>query len=228
MVTIQHREIMEGRGAHVIVEGPLSGGAAVDLDAYVGDLMGRGVRAVVIDGGRMEFVSSAGLGAFVIINKKLRSVGGSLAVFSLNQETETLFRLLGFDREIPLVRDLTEAVKASAAPQFGPVQAEPRPRRIDTAPAGIPAREIPAEPPERIREPEKEEPLPAAASLTVPEEEPLEQSRLQEDPPLVFDNPIIVECRRCGSLVRVRQSGDYGCPDCNTEFTVMKDMTVVY
>lgn len=43
-----------------------------------------------------------------------------------------------------------------------------------------------------------------------------------------FDNPLIIECASCRSLIRVPQSGRYMCPDCKTQFSVNTDQSVVF
>lgn len=37
---------------------------------------------------------------------------------------------------------------------------------------------------------------------------------------------LIVECRQCKSLIRVKKPGTYSCPDCRTTFAVAEDQTV--
>jgi anti-anti-sigma factor len=43
-----------------------------------------------------------------------------------------------------------------------------------------------------------------------------------------FENPLIVECSGCKGLVRVKKSGNFVCPDCQAEFTVEKDQTIIF
>ncbi len=40
--------------------------------------------------------------------------------------------------------------------------------------------------------------------------------------------PFVIECAHCQALVRIKKSGDYLCPECKTEFTIMQDQTVVF
>ena len=43
-----------------------------------------------------------------------------------------------------------------------------------------------------------------------------------------FTHPLIVECAECKSLVRVTYPGTFLCPDCNTQFTVEEDRTIIF
>jgi len=207
MVVINHTVIMDGLGAMVTVEGPLNGNAAVDLDEYITALIQKGIRGVCVDAGGMEYISSAGIGAVLLINKKLQSEGGTLALFALNEEAATIFKLLGFDREMIVALDKDEALHAM-----------PRPK--DTVPKG--REELPAVTPLTMKEPAA--PVPAE----VPGVDTNDDIGWDEQITVAFENPIVVECQKCGALVRVRQSGDYACPECSAEFTVKKDMSVTY
>ena len=41
-------------------------------------------------------------------------------------------------------------------------------------------------------------------------------------------HPFVIECANCRTLVRIKQSGDYLCPACKTEFTILPDQTAVF
>ncbi len=39
---------------------------------------------------------------------------------------------------------------------------------------------------------------------------------------------MIVECKKCKSLIRIKKAGSYRCPDCKTAFSVSADQTVLF
>ena len=43
-----------------------------------------------------------------------------------------------------------------------------------------------------------------------------------------FDHPIVVECPKCKSMVKVNASGKFKCPECNLHFTVDDDRTIYF
>lgn len=40
--------------------------------------------------------------------------------------------------------------------------------------------------------------------------------------------PFVIECANCKSLIRIKQSGEYLCPECRAEFTVLPDQTAIF
>jgi anti-sigma B factor antagonist len=64
---------------------------------------------LVIDLGRVGFVSSAGLGFFVRIGKTLEEQGRVLVLARVVRSVERVLRLIGLDEVFPLFRDVPEA-----------------------------------------------------------------------------------------------------------------------
>lgn len=52
----------------------------------------------VIDFGELEYISSAGLGMLLGIQKRLMESGGTLKLINLNRHIREIFRMAGFDR----------------------------------------------------------------------------------------------------------------------------------
>lgn len=80
----------------VVVTGRLD---AVTAPAYVEVLreeLAKGARRVVIDCSDLEYVSSAGLRAILLVSKDLDRIGGTQAYCGLSQQAKDLFKLSGF------------------------------------------------------------------------------------------------------------------------------------
>jgi len=85
---------------------------------------------------------------------------------------------------------------------------------VNTAPQRLPNQNISEETKEKIHEDkhyteEKQKVVPDHGSTT-------------------FDHPIVVECPKCKSMVKVYASGKFKCPECNLHFTVDDDRTIYF
>lgn len=52
----------------------------------------------VVDFGELEYISSAGLGMLLGIQKRLMESGGTLKLINMNRHIREIFRMAGFDR----------------------------------------------------------------------------------------------------------------------------------
>jgi anti-sigma B factor antagonist len=67
---------------------------------------------LVADLDQVSFVDATGLGALAGAAREAAEHGTSLHVVCARQQTRRLFRITGLDRQIPLARNLTEALQA--------------------------------------------------------------------------------------------------------------------
>jgi anti-sigma B factor antagonist len=74
------------------------------------DLLAQGERAVIIDCGGLEYISSAGLRSILVISKKLKEVGGRLALSGLQDSVREVFDISGFSSVIPIHPSLDAAL----------------------------------------------------------------------------------------------------------------------
>lgn len=72
--------------------------------------------AVAIDLSGVPFVDSAGLGALVSGVRRIREVGGRVALFGPRRNVGRLIRIAGFDRVAPLLADFDEALASLREP----------------------------------------------------------------------------------------------------------------
>jgi stage II sporulation protein AA (anti-sigma F factor antagonist) len=77
------------------VHGELDIGAAPQLKLAVADLMGVGVRHVVVDLSDTGFLDSAGLGVLLWASRRLHAAGGDLAVANPIDRVRRTFELTG-------------------------------------------------------------------------------------------------------------------------------------
>lgn len=67
---------------------------------------------IVIDGIALEYVSSAGLRSFLVAARGAKGAGISMAVCCLTPSVREVFQVSGFDRLIPVLGTLPEALSA--------------------------------------------------------------------------------------------------------------------
>lgn len=77
-----------------------------EIRAYL-DATGR--TQIAVNFGRVEFISSAALGAMVTINTELARRGGRLVVFHLNDDAMQVIKLTRLDKLIPVEKDEKKA-----------------------------------------------------------------------------------------------------------------------
>ena len=67
---------------------------------------------LVLDIGKLQFVDSSGLGAFLFCLKRLNAAGGDLKVCAMTKPVRVLFELVRFHRIIEIYNNREEAVNA--------------------------------------------------------------------------------------------------------------------
>lgn len=207
MFFINHREIEDGKAAIVEIEGPLNSESSPDFEDYIKKLLENDIIYILIDFRKLSFISSEGIGAALMLHKRIAGRNGAAIFCNLNSEVTGLFRILGFNRIFTIAETISEALdmiedkigfSGPGSMNFGEEFVS------DTGTA-------------------KDEIYP----LPEPELKEFDEPDLfNENFELVDDEtmePFVIECMKCGSLVRVKEKGDHVCPFCNTGFTVSGD-----
>ncbi len=220
MIFINHSEALEGRITVVEVEGALNTGSSHDFDSYINLLLEKNKKFIVFDARKTDYISSAGIGLMIHIQKKISSLNGYFILANPSPEIRSLFLLLGFDKVLTLTESRVQALTLME----NHIELRDHPAEASTAGTDI----LASQDFEILREEGELQEIPAD---TITEEE-LSGSSSSATPEIPveteFSEPLIVECADCKSLIRVKKSGDYICPECHTEFTVEKDQTVIF
>ncbi len=85
----------------VLVEGRIDTNTAPEFSAYVDKLVRHGITDMVVDLSSCDFVSSAGLRAFVALQKSL--IDGRLAFTGVAPEVMEVFTTTGFDKILTFI-----------------------------------------------------------------------------------------------------------------------------
>jgi len=101
-----------GPNTVVVVSGRLDTVTSGQLDAFLAKAVDEGARKLVFDFAEVEFISSAGLRSLLATAKRLRPLGGGVAVCSLRPAVQEVFRIAGFSSLMPVVADIEAALTA--------------------------------------------------------------------------------------------------------------------
>jgi anti-anti-sigma factor len=105
--------VREQEGATVIaLAGWLDAASAPEFETSIFDRIDAGKRRFILDLGRAELVTSAGLRSILSATKRLRGVGGALAVCGLRGVVKEVFAVSGLDTLIPVKGTPEEALTA--------------------------------------------------------------------------------------------------------------------
>jgi len=197
--SLKHNEVLDKKVAIIQVQGPLNSTTGPDFEEYINKLMDENIRFILFDAERLEFISSAGIGLFIFIHKKLSELSGSFLMFNLPDEIKSLFNILGFDKMFTIAGSRIDAM------QIIDKQIELKRSNNSKKNNGS-------------KKPDK--------SINTVNETAIVQEEKNKENENGFD-PFVIECTKCTSLIRIKGSGDYMCPECNSEFSIMKDHSVV-
>ncbi len=83
-----------GAPGTVLIAGRFDAAQCATVRAYLDNLQG----TVTLDCGRLEYISSAGLGVLLKTQKRLMAAGGKLRLTAVSQHLRDIFRYSGFDQ----------------------------------------------------------------------------------------------------------------------------------
>ena len=77
-------------------EGNLDTNTSPDAEAKLNELIDNGSHKLLINFGKLNFISSAGLRVLLATAKKLKGTGGNLQICELNSTVQEVFDISGF------------------------------------------------------------------------------------------------------------------------------------
>jgi len=83
---------------------------APEFDSEMEELLNQGVKRFVLDFGKLEYVSSAGLRSILVVAKKAKAAGGNVSCCALQSMVKKVFDLAGFAAMIPVFDSVEEAL----------------------------------------------------------------------------------------------------------------------
>jgi anti-anti-sigma factor len=203
MIFINHTEDLDGKVIVIDIKGALNSETSADFEEYINQLLLKKKLFLIIDALGLKYISSAGFGVFLYIQKKLTAAKGFFIICNISEEIFALYKLLGFDKILKIAASKDEALSIIKK-QISLIGGDTN---------GKPEVKAEAEPDSSNYKMGKLSPKENASEMPVSSE---------------FEHPIILECAECKSMIRVKKSGNYICPDCKAEFLVEPDQTVIF
>ncbi|MFZ5629536.1 MAG: STAS domain-containing protein [Spirochaetota bacterium] len=93
------------------VDGDLDLYNAKEFSLVAESIMNSGDLRVLADLSALRFIDSSGFSVLLSLNRRLRSAGGSLIVFGLDDNTRILFRRVIAERILPVYEDEETAMR---------------------------------------------------------------------------------------------------------------------
>ncbi len=94
----------------VALEGELDLNASPEAEKQLTQLREDGVKKMLIDLEKLEFISSAGLRVLLATNQEMKAAGGDLRVCSLNETVKEVFDISGFSTLLMVFDDSAKAL----------------------------------------------------------------------------------------------------------------------
>ena len=94
----------------VSVEGRMDTVTAPEFQQRMEELLDQERKGILMDFGRLEYVSSAGLRSILVTAKKAKSLGGQVSCCSLQDMVKKVFDVSGFTGMLPVYDSLEDAL----------------------------------------------------------------------------------------------------------------------
>lgn len=108
---IEVAEERDGEALVLLPVGRLDSANARSFESIVMERVDRGEQRLLVDFGRLNFISSSGMRVLLMAAKKLHASEGKLVLCAMPDHIHEVFRISGFDQIIP-IRDTRESALA--------------------------------------------------------------------------------------------------------------------
>ena len=107
------REVRESNDVKILeFEGNLDTNTSPDAEAKLSELIDNGSQKLLINFGKLNFISSAGLRVLLGTAKKLKGAGGNLQICDLNPTVQEVFDISGFGSILKVTSTEEQALSA--------------------------------------------------------------------------------------------------------------------
>ncbi len=93
------------------IKGSLDAHTAPELEAAIATVVEQGKNNIIVSFSELEYISSAGLGVFMVFFEDLRENGGDIKLASMKPKVFSVFDLLGFPTLFDIVESEEEAIE---------------------------------------------------------------------------------------------------------------------
>ncbi|UCS94110.1 STAS domain-containing protein [Echinicola marina] len=95
----------------LILRGQVDASNSVELDEAIGELLNKNHKKILVDGSRLEYISSAGLGVFMSYLEDFEEQGVQFLIYGLSEKVINVFHILGLDQLITIKANKEEALQ---------------------------------------------------------------------------------------------------------------------
>ena len=108
---VQIDTLQEDSLTTLIINGDVDASSSIQLDEALRAAVDTSPGKLLVDGGHLNYISSAGLGVFMSYIEDLKVKEIKMVIFGLNEKVHNVFEILGLDQLLDVVADKKEALK---------------------------------------------------------------------------------------------------------------------
>jgi anti-sigma B factor antagonist len=99
---------------HMVLKlsGEIDASNSVDLDAAIQEILDKNAKKILVDGSKLDYISSAGLGVFMSYLEEFQEKSVSIVIFGLLEKVYQVFVILGLDKLITIKNTKQDALEA--------------------------------------------------------------------------------------------------------------------
>lgn len=99
---------------HMVLQlsGEIDASNSVDLDAAIQEILDKNAKKILVDGSKLDYISSAGLGVFMSYLEEFQEKSVSIVIFGLLEKVHQVFVILGLDKLITIKNTKQDALEA--------------------------------------------------------------------------------------------------------------------
>jgi len=99
----------------IVVDGELDASSSILLDESIEKALTNGKKKILVNGTKLSYISSAGLGVFMSRVQDFEEQGIRMILFGLNDKVLRVFQILGLDQLLSITASEAEAIEMSDA-----------------------------------------------------------------------------------------------------------------
>lgn len=99
---------------HMVLQlsGEIDASNSVDLDAAIQEILDKNAKKILVDGSKLDYISSAGLGVFMSYLEEFQEKSVRIVIFGLLEKVHQVFVILGLDKLITIKNTKQDALEA--------------------------------------------------------------------------------------------------------------------
>ncbi|MDN5204027.1 STAS domain-containing protein [Fulvivirgaceae bacterium BMA10] len=93
----------------ISLDGEVDASSSIHLDKAIDEAVKNNHKKILVDGSKLSYISSAGLGVFMSYIQDFDSQGIKLILFGLSEKVKNVFQILGLDQLLKICESKEEA-----------------------------------------------------------------------------------------------------------------------